>query len=221
MTVLFVIGTILFFLTLDWAVRKIRGTKSVQALPQTARFHYPVRVPEGIFFARSHTWLSLLPSGILRLGIDDFVGRMIEKPAITLLKHSGEPVGRGDPLFALQSGDKTLLVRSPIDGDILGVNERLVREPEVLRDLLFSDGWGYVIRPKQISQIKALFLGTETRAWLSDEFRRMGDFLTGVGRRAGVEPALMQDGGLPIPGVMKNMNDADWNEFEHEFLNVN
>ena len=219
MTVLFVIATILFFLTLDWVVRRVRGTSRdpVQARPAP---QYPVRTPGGIFFARSHTWLNLLPSGKLRVGIDDFVGRLLDKPEIVLLKHEGDPVKRGEPIFSLVAGDKTLSVRSPIDGKILGVNERLAKDPEASREQLFSDGWGYVIQPDGVSQLRELLLGPETKAWIRDEFRRMGDFLTGIGRTPGAEPVFMQDGGLPSPGIFAKMREDDWREFEREFLQV-
>jgi glycine cleavage system H lipoate-binding protein len=220
MTVLFVIGTILFFLALDWIVRRVRGTSRVPVHALQGPVHYPVRVPGGIFFARSHTWLNLLPSGKLRLGIDDFIGRMLENPDIILLKHEGDPVKRGEPIFSVVSGDRSLFVRSPIDCEILGVNEQLGKDPTAQREQLFSDGWGYVIQPNRISQLKDLLLGPETKAWIRDEFRRMGDFLAGVGRIPGIEPSFLQDGGLPSPGILEKMKHADWQEFEREFLQV-
>lgn len=220
MTVLFVIATILFFLTLDWVVRRVRGTRGVPAQTQTAPAQYPVRAPGGIFFARSHTWLNLLPSGKLRLGIDDFIGRMLVRPEIVLLKHEGDSVRRGEPIFSLVAGDKSLFVRSPIDGEILGVNDQLAKDPAAGREHLFSDGWGYTIRPSRVSQLKELLLGPETKTWIRDEFRRMGDFLAGVGRTPGAEPLFLQDGGLPSPGILEKLEHADWQEFEREFLQV-
>jgi len=220
MTVLFVIATILFFLILDWVVRRVRGTNRIPVQTKPAQTHYPVRAPGGIFFARSHTWLNLLPSGKLRLGIDDFIGRLLETPEIILLKHEGEQVKRGEPIFSLVAGNKSLAVRSPIDGEILGVNERLGTDPAAALEHLFSDGWGYTIRPSRVSQLKDLLLGPESKAWIGDEFRRMGDFLAGVGRTPGAEPIFLQDGGLPSPGILGKMKAADWQEFEREFLQV-
>ena len=220
MTVIFVIGTILFFLALDWIVRRIRGTRRAPVQAHREPAQYPVRIPGGIFFARSHTWLNLLPSGKLRLGIDDFVGRMLDNPEIILLKEAGDAVKRGEPIFSLISGDRSLFVRSPIDGEVMGVNERLGTDPSAQRDQLFSDGWGYLIQPNRVAQLKELLLGAETRAWIRDEFRRMGDFLAGVGRIDGVEPSLLQDGGLPSAGILEKMQPADWREFEREFLQV-
>lgn len=220
MTVLFVIGTILFFLILEWFVRWMRGEERSHTVTSVQRLHYPVRVPEGIFFSRSHTWINLLPSGKLRLGIDDFLARLIENPEIKFLKHEGDEVRRGEPLFGLVSGNHVLSIQCPIDGRILEVNNILANRPEALREQLFSDGWGYLIQPKRMTQLRDFFIGTETRAWIREEFHRLGDFFAGVGRTEGVDPAFMQDGGLPMPGILKKMDDATWKEFEREFLQM-
>ena len=103
MTVIFVAMTILFFLTLDVVVRRAREKKTVLAKAiHVAQPAYPVRLPDGIFFARSHTWLNLFPSGKVRLGVDDFVGRLLDNPNIEYLKCAGDSVKKGEPLFCAE-----------------------------------------------------------------------------------------------------------------------
>jgi len=220
MTVIFVIATIIFFLTLDWVSRRVKEKKGLAGAPAPLVPAYPVRVPEGIFFTKSHTWLNLFPSGKVRLGVDDFVGRMVENPQIILLKKSGEKIARGEPVLTMKEDEHLLTVRSPIDGEIEEINNELTRHPEFLKDLLFSDGWAYTIKPGKFSEIKGLLLGTETREWMREEFGRLRDFFAGIGRHAQIAPALLQDGGPPMAGVMKTMDDEVWQNFEHEFLTI-
>ena len=220
MTVIFVIATIIFFLTLDWVSRRMKARKAVVVPAGHAVPAYPVRVPEGIFFTKSHTWLNLFPSGKVRIGVDDFVGRMVENPQIILLKKNGEAISRGEPVLTMKEDEHLLTVRSPIDGDIESINEELVRHPELLKDLLFSDGWAYTIKPRKFSEIKGLLLGSETREWMRGEFARLRDFFAGVGQNGAIAPALLQDGGPPMAGIMKTMDDAVWQNFEHEFLTI-
>jgi glycine cleavage system H protein len=220
MTVLFVLATIIFFLALDWFSRRVKEKKgvvvpNVQMVPS-----YPVRVPEGIFFTKSHTWLNLFPSGKVRLGVDDFIGRVVDKPQIILLKKNGESIARGEPLLTMKEDEHLLTVRSPIDGEIESANDELSRHPELLKDLLFSDGWAYTIKPQKFSELKGLLLGTETREWMREEFGRLRDFFAGVGQNNEIAPALLQDGGPPMAGVMKSMDDSVWQNFEHQFLTI-
>ena len=220
MTVLFFIGSIIFFLGVDWLVRKLRREEQPQPAPARPAHLYPVRVPEGIFFTRSHTWLNLFPSGKLRLGIDDFVGRLLDKPAISFLKSPGDVIERGEPILALTSGEHILTVRSPIGGKVLEVNGNLASHPEILRKDLFSEGWGYLIKPNHLGQLREFLLGDETRTWIREEFRRLSDLFAGVMKGRTGEPLFLQDGGLPVPGVMEKMDDSVWKEFESKFLKV-
>jgi glycine cleavage system H protein len=211
----------IFFLTLEWLVRKFKR----QELPREALAiapvnRYPVRLPDGIFFTQSHTWLNLFPSGKLRLGIDDFIERLLEHPNLTFLKSQGDAITRGEPIIALTSKGRTLFVHAPIEGKILEVNEQLSDHPELAEKNFFGDGWTYTIKPNSLSQLKDLLLGDETRSWIRDEFRRLNDFLAHATTIGGAEPLLLQDGGLPVPGVMKQMDANTWKEFEQKFLQV-
>ncbi len=220
MTVLFVVVTILLFLGIDWLVQRAHEKKAV-TVPGAVSLHpYPIRIPEGIFFTRSHTWLNLFPSGKVRLGIDDFVGRIVESPEIILLKLAGEKVHRGEPILLLKENEHLLTVRSPIDGQIESSNDDLRRHPELLHDLLFSDGWAYTIVPQKFSELKGLLLGNETKEWMRAEFARLRDFFAGVTQTGEVAPAYLQDGGPPMGGIMRNMSDEIWQHFELAFLST-
>jgi glycine cleavage system H protein len=220
MTVLFVIATIILFLGIDWINRRVRAKHQVPVAAMAAAAHYPIRVPDGIFFTKSHTWLNLFPSGKVRLGIDDFIGRMVERPEIILLKKTGEQVSRGEPILTIKEDEHLLTVRAPINGNIVAINEDLPQRPELLKELLFSDGWAYTIKPTAFSELKDLLLGTETRQWMRDEFARLRDFFAGAMSSGDVAPAYLQDGGPPMAGIMKSMDDDVWQNFEHEFLTV-
>ncbi|MEX1276599.1 MAG: glycine cleavage system protein H [Bacteroidota bacterium] len=226
MTVLFVVATIVLFLGIDWGLRRIKAGKAVSLAPVTPERPFEpqaamaVRAPEGMFFARSHTWLNLFPSGKVRLGLDDFVGRLLEKPEITYLKHEGEPVKKGERILILTEGTRSLTVRSPIDGTILSRNEELTKNPELMKEQLFSDGWAYAIKPQKSSDLKSMLLGEETRSWMRTEFGRLRDVFAGVGTNSDVLPALLQDGGAPVSGALKGMDEAVWKKFEQTFLEI-
>jgi glycine cleavage system H protein len=221
MTVLCVAITILFFLTLDVIVRRVRAKQVVPSLAiHTAPPAYPVRLPDGIFFARSHTWLNLFPSGKVRLGVDDFVGRLLDKPAVKYLKSPGDTVKKGEPLFALSEGGRTLTLRAPMDGRIINMNEQLQKNPGLLKENLFSEGWAFTIQPEKPSELRNLMLGDETRSWIPQEFRRLRDVFASVSAEGDLVPALLQDGGPPVAGALNHMESEVWDNFEHEFLQV-
>lgn len=220
MTVLFVVGTIVFFLIADAVVRRLRGEAILPVVRPVKLNYHPVRVPEGIFFAKSHTWVNLFPSGKVRLGIDDFVERLLEEPKIIFTKRRGDSVEKGDPLMLLKSAQRSLTIRSPLEGKIIDVNDDLVQHPESMQSDLFSDGWGYVIKPTHASQLKEFSLGDEARTWIRDEFGRLRELLADIGKTGTGELALMQDGGLPASGVLDKLDDSVCAMVEDAFLGV-
>jgi glycine cleavage system H protein len=219
MTVILVVGTILLFLGLDWMVRIRKQDHAALVERRVVEAHSArVRMPGGVFFSRSHTWLNMFPSGKVLVGVDDFVNRLVDDPKVTLLKRTGERVVKGDPIMTLTTEGHSLTVRSPIDGEILAPNTSLVKHPELMRESLFSEGWAYAMKPVRPSELKHLLLGEETRRWIQDEFARLRDVFAGAGALAA--PALLQDGGPPVKGAMTRMDQQVWLRFEEEFLQV-
>jgi glycine cleavage system H protein len=220
MTVLFVIGTIIVFLVVEVLVHRAsaekRAREGVVAASGGQARTYPVRIPDGIFFARSHTWLNLFPSGKVRLGVDDFVGRLIEKPEVILLKSEGSEVKRGEPILTLREGDRSLTIRAPMDGQILGVNDSITSSPSLLKEKLFTDGWAYMLKPRKPSELRQMLIGEETRQWIAEEFTRLRDLFTQEGGT--VVSALLQDGGLPIGGALEGAEGRIWEQFDRLFL---
>jgi glycine cleavage system H protein len=215
MTVLLFISTICLFLGIDYFVRRNKRTAlAAQPIPIRAP---RMRTPAGIFFTKSHTWLSLFPSGKVQLGIDDFVARMFNHPAIEMLKANGDEIKKGDALLRLKQEEKEVIVRSPIDGTIELANLQLAKKPELLNDALFSEGWAYTITPSKSTDLRAFYLGNDTRVWLKEEMERLRDFFAQLSAPI---PAYLQDGGDIMPGVFKNLNNEQCKQFENEFLRI-
>ena len=215
MTVLLFITTIALFLTIDYFVRRNKKTALVMQ-PASIRT-VQMRTPAGIFFTKSHTWLSLFPSGKVQLGIDDFVARMFNHPEIEMLKNKGDAIKKGDAILRLKQDEKELIVRSPIEGVVELANMHLAKKPELLSEALFSEGWAYTITPSRTNDLRAFYLGNDTRVWLKEEMGRLRDFFAHMSAPV---PVYLQDGGDIAPGVFKNLNKEQCKQFENQFLLV-
>ncbi len=217
MTVIFVVSTIVVFLLVDWVVRRRRARREAPAgaaIPTRAG----VRTPAGVFFAPSHTWLSLFPTGRAWLGVDDFVARLLEHPRVQFLKRPGERVARGEPLLALADDGRRLTVRSPVDARVAALNSALADPAAPMAEAPFVAGWAVELVPERPADLKAMRVGDETAGWIQEEFRRLRDVLAGAS--PSLSPAMLQDGGAPIAGAMKHAADDVWRQFEKEFLEV-
>jgi glycine cleavage system H protein len=215
MTVLLFISTIVVFLTIDYFIQRNRKTALVTK--PILNKSLQMRTPAGIFFSKSHTWLSLFPSGKVQIGVDDFVARMFNRPEIEMLKSNGDNVRKGDAILRLKQDDKEVIVRSPIEGIVELANAKLAKKPELLNEALFSEGWAYTINPSKTNDLRAFYLGNDTRVWLKEEMGRLRDFFANMSAPV---PVYLQDGGEIAPGVFKNLNKEQCKQFENEFLLV-
>ncbi len=218
MTVLLFVTMILIFLGVDYVMQ--RKHKPAPVLQQVQAVGDPLRVPPGIFFAPSHTWMSLFPSGKVRIGVDDFVLRMMKNPELVLLKKTGSSIRKGEPLLQIKDQSRTMTARSPIDAEIVELNETIQENPQSLRESLFSNGWAYTIKPQRGSDLTAMLLGEQSRVWIQQEFGRLRDFIAGFSADGSPVPVLMQDGGLTAEGILDTFSATQVEQFEQNFLHV-
>jgi len=217
MTVVLVLMMVAAFLLADWLLHRGQRARA-RAGVAAGRDPAAVRLPRGVFFAPSHTWLSLLPSGRAWLGLDDFVARVLAAPRVEVLKPAGSRMARGEPLLRIQDGEHRLTVRSPIDAAVVEVNAEIVRHGALPARAPFCENWACQLQPDHAEDLKGLLLGEEAATWMQAEFGRLRDLLAGAG--PALSPAMLQDGGPPVAGAMQHVDQEIWNRFEHEFLEV-
>jgi glycine cleavage system H protein len=227
MVALFVILTIIVFLTADYFVQRAelgkvgalaaRSPATPAAMPAAAApgpTLAPIdQVPPGLFFALGHTWSHLEPSGALRVGVDRLAPTLLGLPVQVELVPRGTHVHAGDTLARLHGKTRSVAVRSPVDGFIGEVNQAVVADP--LRTLAdpFETGWLYRLTPNRLAPaVKTMRVGEEARAWMRQELVRLRDLVSGLvasGRFAG---ATLPDGGLPIEGLAERLDPEAWAE---------
>jgi glycine cleavage system H protein len=239
MVAIFVVLTILIFLTVDYFVvrsqrRRLAQGEVVRGVglipipidenllprrPAYPRHEGGFALPRGIFFDSGHTWLRIRPTGDVRIGVDDFsqalLGRIdsIEAPAI------GQEVKRGSPLVRLKQGSRSASFISPIDGVVTAVNEAVIRATEQLKRDPYREGWLVTLKPTGLSaQLKHLFIAEDAVQWLRNELQRFRDLVSGAAPQVALVGETLQDGGQPVDGLLERMGDELWEKFQKEFL---
>ncbi|QIA07504.1 glycine cleavage system protein H [Draconibacterium halophilum] len=182
-----------------------------------------LRIPEGLFFSRNHTWLYLEKSGQAKVGIDDFLQNVLGEISVLPVKTTGDTVKKGELLAFVEQGGKQLHIKSPLSGQVASINTMLIENNGELSGDDVEDDWLYSIVPRNWQAETAGFLlGAEAKGWFSDEITRLKDFL---GRSlatssGGAQPAVVfQEGGELQPNPLADLDASVWDEFEKEFLN--
>lgn len=180
-----------------------------------------LRIPKGLFFSKFHSWTHLEPTGLAKVGIDDFLVKITGDIMLTQVKKVGDYVSKGELLLTLSNEGKSLDILSPITGEIISSNQSLLQDPELLFSDPYTTGWVYRIQPENwIAETTDFMLGNDAGQWYAHELERFRDFM---GKSAGehapeMSQAVLQDGGELMEHSMAMMPKEIWADFQSEFL---
>jgi len=182
-----------------------------------------IKIPQGLFYNKNHTWAHLEENGLARVGVDDFLLKVVGDIKISNLKSPGEKIKKGDLLAEVSQNDKSLLIYSPISGEIEHSNLDVVEDPELLNQDPYKLGWIYRVKPSNwVAEMQTCYLADEATKWFRKEFDRFKDFLQVSFGKHSSEPSMVvfQAGGELRNNPLSELDDEIWKDFQEEFLNA-
>jgi glycine cleavage system H lipoate-binding protein len=179
--------------------------------------------PKGLYFDKTHTWAFMEKDGIVRVGIDDFLQHITGPLTKIKMKEPGEKVRKGEKILTIIRDGKQLNIYAPVSGIIREQNQQLLRDSSIMNSSPFSEGWVYMIEPKNwVREIEFLFMGEKYKEWLRDEFTRLKDFFTAavMSNNAVYEHIILQDGGEISDNVLADLSPEVWEDFQTSFIDT-
>ena len=205
-----------------WVVlnKQVKITKQIQKVIGilTAK---ALRIPQGLFFSRNHTWTYMEKSGIAKVGLDDLILHITGEVRFNHLKKAGENIHKGDLLAEIEHDGKLLRVYSPVSGEIMDTNSVLNKSPESVNEDPYGNGWIYKLKPSNwIAEINSYYLGEEATNWSSKELERFKDFVAISVEKYTPEPSniILQDGGELRDHTLSELPNEVWQDFQKNFL---
>jgi glycine cleavage system H protein len=198
--------------TMTKQIKKVLGILSINVL----------KIPQGLFYHKNHTWTHLERSGAATVGLDDLLLHLTGKVNFNHLKNPGEVIHKGDLLTEIDQNGKLLRIYSPISGKISITNPKHSKRPGLLNDDPCGDGWIYKIKPTNwIAETKSCYLAEEATNWSKNELERFKDFITSSLDKNATDPSftILQDGGELCDHVLSELPNEIWQDFQKEFLN--
>jgi glycine cleavage system H lipoate-binding protein len=219
MSILFVLLTFLLILTVMYFRRPQDAANGLQVAPMKS-VRQPVllktagfQVPEGYNFHPGHTWVIDEGRQNARVGIDAFAGNLFGKIDSIELSDLNRWVRQGQKLCTVTREGQSIDLLSPIEGVMTSVNHEVLKNPNLVIDDPYKNGWLCVVKAPEIAtNVKNLLQGTIVVPWMQNSFARIGAMVQQL------TPALAQDGGLPVKGLLFQVDPSAREQLVKEFF---
>jgi len=104
-------------------------------------------VPADLHYARSHEWLRELPDGSVEIGISDHAQHALGDLVFVEAPVVGRKLKAGEACAVVESVKAASDVYSPVGGEVLAINDALVKAPELINQDPYGAGWIWRLRP--------------------------------------------------------------------------
>ena len=174
-------------------------------------------IPGGVFISNGHCWASMQQDGTVNVGIDDFARKLIGKIDDFEFPNLGMKVKKGQPLFSVKQGHKTIRFNSPVSGMVKKINGFLKNEIEALNITPYDSNWICVIDADNIdNEIKDLKVGNAAVSFYQDDIEHFRTALKGV-KKIDKPKAEVTGDDISI-GELENLSPNDWDKLVEEFF---
>ena len=102
--------------------------------------------PSDLKFLASHEWIRLGDDNIVVVGISDHAQEQLGDVVFVELPSIGDEVLSGDEAADVESVKAASEVYSPFTGEVVGVNEALEDNPELVNSSPYDDGWFFKLK---------------------------------------------------------------------------
>lgn len=120
-------------------------------------------------YADSHEWALLESDGNVRVGISDHAQKLLGDLVFVELPEVGENVDKGDECSVVESVKAASDIYSPVSGEIIAINNELEDTPEAINDSAYDDGWIFLIKPTDASELDDLLDADGYQSLTEDE----------------------------------------------------
>ncbi|MEM3401235.1 MAG: glycine cleavage system protein H [Nitrososphaerota archaeon] len=106
-----------------------------------------------------HFWIKVeynSPTALVKIGLKEDVIKTIGQIDAFRALPKGRCVNRGYPFGSIEHGRKILILRSPITGSIVEVNEEVIKNPQLINEDPYGKGWIAILKPSNVEELDAL-----------------------------------------------------------------
>ena len=124
--------------------------------------------PKNLIYSQTHEWVRV-DENVVTVGITNFaVKRLTDLAYIELPSLEGK-VTKGYFFGTVESVKAVSDLCSPVSGKIIKVNDKLSKEPEIINQDPYGEGWMIVVEMEELSELDALMDSEEYEQFVEKE----------------------------------------------------
>ena len=117
-------------------------------------------VPSDLKYTKDHEWIRL-EGDRSRVGITDYAQESLHEVVYADLPKVGRTLTRGESFGTVESVKAVSEIYSPVSGEIMETNQKLVNSPELINQQPYGEGWLILMKTSKLKE--------ETDSLMSEE----------------------------------------------------
>ena len=215
MVALLVLATFICFVAFDYFMhsKRMEAAKTVTGSAQAEDVPFPMNIvggfklPAGLSYHSGHTWAARESRNLVRIGLDDFAVRLLGKVDQLELPARGRWLRQGEKGWALARGGHRFEMLSPIEGEVVDVNQEALKDPSIIHKDPYGVGWLVAVNsPAADSNLKNLLRGRLAQRWMEESVMTLHTHLSPS------SGAHLQDGGQAISDLLSLLPEEHWDK---------
>ena len=113
------------------------------------------KVPSDLKYAKSHEWVRL-SDGVATVGITDHAQHELTDIVFVELPQVGRKLKAGEACAVVESVKTASDIYSPVSGEVVAINQKVVDTPALVNDQPYGDGWFFQVRVNDANEVSSL-----------------------------------------------------------------
>ena len=113
------------------------------------------KVPSDLKYAKSHEWVRLSGS-TATIGITDHAQHELTDVVFVELPQVGRKLKAGEACAVVESVKTASDIYSPVSGEVVAVNQKVVDVPALVNDKPYDDGWFFQVKVSDANEFASL-----------------------------------------------------------------
>jgi glycine cleavage system H protein len=120
-------------------------------------------VPDGLHYTKEHEWVKI-ENDKCRVGITDYAQRSLHEVVYVDLPNIGKVLTQNAIFGTVESVKAVSELYSPISGEVMERNNKLVDSPELVNQEPYGAGWIVVVKPSRLQDDLKMLLDAKAYA---------------------------------------------------------